>query len=102
MAEFLLELYSEEIPPKLQIEARIQLKEFIEKSFKENDIKYKELSIYSSPCRLTLQIEGLEEKIQISAKEIKGPKVGSPEQVIQGFIKAKNVSEKDLIEKDYS
>ena len=43
MAELLLELYSEEIPPQLQIGARTQLKEFIESSFKENEIKYKEV-----------------------------------------------------------
>ncbi len=39
MAELLLELYSEEIPPQLQIGARTQLKEFIENSFKENLLK---------------------------------------------------------------
>ena len=50
----LLELYSEEIPPQLQIGARNQLKEFFEKSFKEDNIKYKELLVYSSPTRLTL------------------------------------------------
>ncbi len=43
MAELLLELYSEEIPPQLQIGARTQLKEFIESSFKDNEIKYKEV-----------------------------------------------------------
>ena len=39
-------------------------------------------------------------KIKSEAKVIKGPKVGSPDQVIQGFLKAKNISKKDLIEKD--
>ena len=48
MAELLLELYSEEIPPQLQIGARTQLKEFIESSFKEHEIKYKDLLVYSS------------------------------------------------------
>ena len=100
MAELLLELYSEEIPPQLQIEARSQLKQFIENSFKENNLKYKDLTVYSSPTRLTLYAKNLSEKIQIDAKEIKGPKVGSPNQVLQGFIKAKSVSEKDLIEKE--
>ena len=100
MAELLLELYSEEIPPQLQIEARSQLKQFIENSFKENNLKYKDLTVYSSPTRLTLYAKNLSEKIQIDAKEIKGPKVGSPDQVLQGFIKAKSVSEKDLIEKE--
>ena len=100
MAELLLELYSEEIPPQLQIAARYQLKQFIENSFEEKNIKYKELSVYSSPTRLILFIKDLAEKIKTEAKEIKGPKVGSPDQVIQGFLKAKNVSQKDLIEKD--
>ena len=100
MTEFLLELYSEEIPPQLQISARTQLKQFIENTFKEENIKYKELSVYSSPTRLTLFIKDLSEKIEIDSKEIKGPKVGSPDQVIQGFIRAKKVSVKDLIEKD--
>ena len=100
MAELLLELYSEEIPPQLQIGARTQLKEFIESSFKENEIKYKEIIAYSSPTRLVLLANDIAENIKIAAKEIKGPKVGSPEKVIQGFVKAKNVSEQDLIEKD--
>ena len=100
MAELLLELYSEEIPPQLQIGARNQLKQFFEKSFEEESIKYKEILIYSSPTRLTLVAEGLAEKIKIESKEIKGPKVGSPDQILQGFIKAKNISQSDLIEKE--
>ena len=43
MAELLLELYSEEIPPQLQIEARSQIKQFVRNSLKENNIKYKEV-----------------------------------------------------------
>ncbi len=100
MAELLLELYSEEIPPQLQIAARSQIKQYIENSFKEDNINYKRLSVYSSPTRLTIFIKDLTEKIKIKTKEIKGPKVGSPDQVLQGFIRAKNVNEKDLIEKN--
>ena len=97
MAELLLELYSEEIPPQLQIGARNQLKQFFERSFEEESIKYKEILIYSSPTRLTLVAEGLAEKIKIESREIKGTKVGSPEQILQGFIKAKNISQSGLI-----
>ncbi len=100
MAELLLELYSEEIPPQLQIGARTQLKEFIESAFKDNEIKYKELLVFSSPTRLVLLANDIAENIKVAAKEIKGPKIGSPDQVIQGFVKAKKVSEQDLIEKD--
>jgi len=100
MAELLLELYSEEIPPQLQIGARNQLKQFFERSLEEENIKYKELLIYSSPTRLALVAKGLAEKIKIESKEIKGPKVGSPDQILQGFIKAKNISQNNLIEKE--
>ena len=100
MAELLLELYSEEIPPQLQIAARSQIKQSIENSFEEDSINYKELLVYSSPTRLMVFIKSLPEKIKIEAKEIKGPKVGSPDQVLRGFIKAKNANEKDLVEKD--
>ena len=100
MSEFLLELYSEEIPPQLQISARKQLKQLLERSLEEEGIKYKECSEFSSPTRLSLLIKGLPEKIKIKAKEIKGPKVGVPENILQGFIKAKNVFQKDLFEKE--
>ena len=79
MAELLLELYSEEIPPQLQIAARSQIKQFFENSFNEANIEYKELSVYSSPTRLTIFTKDLTENIKIEAKENKGPKVGSPE-----------------------
>ena len=94
MSEFLLELYSEEIPPQLQINARTQLKQELEKSFEEEGIEYKNFVEYSSPTRLSIYIKGIPEKIKIKSKEIKGPKVGVPETILQGFAKSRNVSEK--------
>ena len=82
MAELLLELYSEEIPPQLQIAARTQLKEFIESSFKDNEIKYKELLVFSCPTRLVLLANDIAENIKVAAKEIKGPKIGSPDKAV--------------------
>ena len=99
MSEFLLELYSEEIPPQLQINARIQLKEQFEKSFKEEGIQYKDCSEYSSPTRLTIYIKGISENVRTKSKEVRGPKTGVPENIIQSFIKSHNVSEKDLFKK---
>ena len=99
MAELLLELYSEEVPPQLQIAARSQIKHFFENTLKEENIKYKELKVFSSPTRLTLLINNLAEKIKTEAKEIKGPKVGSPHQVIQGFYKPKMFLRKTLLKK---
>ena len=100
MAELLLELYSEEIPPNLQISARNQLKILIETELKKKGIKFKDIQVYSTPTRLSLICRDLPEKIKINAKEIKGPKVNSPVNILEGFAKAKNVSKKDLFEKD--
>ena len=84
MSEFLLELYSEEIPPLLQINARNQLKQFIEKSFKDEGINYKGCLEYSSPTRLSIHVKGLTEKIKIKPNEIRGPKVGVENNVLEG------------------
>ena len=100
MTEFLLELYSEEIPPKLQINARTQLKQQLETTLKNEGVHFKECLAYSSPTRLCLHIIGIPEKIKIKEKEVKGPKTGVSENIIQGFIKSHNISDKDLFKKE--
>ena len=100
MSEFLLELYSEEIPPQLQINARTQLKQQLEKSLEEEGIQYKDCLEYSSPTRLSIYIIGIPEKIKIKSKEIKGPKVGVPENILQGFARSHDVAEKNLFKKE--
>ena len=100
MTEFLLELYSEEIPPLLQINARRELKEKLEKAFEEENIKYKEILEFSTPTRLTILINGIPEKIQLPAKEIKGPKLGVSDSILSSFMKAQNVSRKEVFEKE--
>ena len=100
MSELLLELYSEEIPPKLQINARNELYTNIKKSFDDEGITFKEIKFYSSPTRLTLFIKDIPEKIKNLAKEIKGPKVGVIEDILNSFIRAHGASKKDIYEKD--
>ena len=100
MAELLLELYSEEIPPQLQINARNQLKILIESSFREKGIKFKNIEVFSTPTRLTLFASEIPESIKITSQEIRGPKVGSSDKILEGFAKAKSLSIKDLFEKN--
>ena len=100
MSEFLLELYSEEIPPQLQIDARKNLEISLEKSFKEELLKYSSIKILSSPTRLTILIKDIPEEINIPPKEIRGPKVGVPENILNSFIKAQNVSKKEITKKE--
>ena len=99
MSEFLLELYSEEIPPHLQINARNQLKQFMEKSLKNEGVNYKACLEYSSPTRLSIYIKGLPDNIKIKPNEIRGPKVGVENNILEGFMKSRNVSAKDLFKK---
>ena len=99
MAEFLLELYSEEIPHGLQISAREEIKKNLLKSLEEEKIKYKSAEVYSTPTRLTLLIHDLPSEIKIEAKEIKGPKIGVPENIIEGFMRSHQILKKDIFEK---
>jgi len=99
MAEFLLELYSEEIPHGLQINAREELKKNLLKSLEDESIKYKSAEVYSTPTRLALLIRDLPTEIKINAKEIRGPKVGVPENIIEGFMRFHQITKKDLLEK---
>ena len=100
MSELLLELYSEEIPPKLQTSARKELKERIEKSLKEENIEYKSISSLSSPTRLTIIVKNIPLKINIPSKEIKGPKIGVIDDVLNSFIRSQNASKKEIFEKE--
>ena len=77
------------------------VKILIKKSLEENNIKYGNLQIYSSPTRLTLYINDLPNEIKIKAQEIKGPKVGAPENILDSFARAKEVSKKELFEKTF-
>tara|TARA_B100000767_G_scaffold161474_1_gene151550 strand:+ start:275 stop:2341 length:2067 start_codon:yes stop_codon:yes gene_type:complete len=99
MAEFLLELYSEEIPHGLQISAREEIKKNLLKALEEESIKYKSAEVYSTPTRLTLLIRDLPSENKIEAKEVRGPKVGVPENIIEGFMKSHQIIKKDLFEK---
>jgi len=100
MSEFLLELYSEEIPPRLQINARRELEILIKKGLNEESLKFKSIISYSSPTRLTILIKEIPEKIKIPSKEIKGPKVGVLDDILNSFLRSHNASKKDVYEKE--
>ena len=64
MSEFFLELFSEEIPPKLQINTRKNLYENLKKFFEENEILIKvKLNVYSTPNRLIVYIDKITKQI---------------------------------------
>ncbi len=100
MSEFLLELYSEEIPPRLQINARKELETFIKKGLNEESLKFKSIISYSSPTILAILIKEIPEKIQIPSKEIKGPKVGVLDDILNSFLRSHNTTKNDVYEKE--
>lgn len=99
MSHFLLELYSEEIPHGLQIDTRQNIEVLFNKKLTEYNIAFKKFSVFSTPTRLCVSIEGLPSTLSVPSKEIKGPKVGSPEQALAGFLKSNQSEQKDVFEK---
>ena len=99
MSELLIELFSEEMPPNLQINARNQFKKFFGEALLSLSLKYKSFEVYSTPTRLTATISGLPSKIKILPTEIKGPKLGVPQSVVESFAKSKNIKLSDLYKK---
>ena len=99
MAEFFLELFSEEIPSGLQKNFREELLEEFQKIFLKSSIKSKKSFSLSTPNRLIIVFEGLDKEVKILSEEIKGPKVGAPEQALEGFVKSNKIEQNDLFKK---
>ena len=99
MSEYILELYSEEVPPSLQVSAKSQLEEYLSKELTSVGVKFKKLQLFSTPTRLTVFITGLSKKIKIPELEIRGPKEGVENTIVENFAKSKNVNIQNLYKK---
>ena len=97
MSEFLLELFSEEIPSNLQKKLRDDLLENFQKSFNEKSIEFKNSFSKSTPNRAVIVFEGLKKETIIKSEEIKGPNIKAPEKATEGFLRSNNITKKDLI-----
>ncbi|MDC3334048.1 glycine--tRNA ligase subunit beta [Candidatus Pelagibacter sp.] len=96
MSEFFLELFSEEIPSSLQKSLREELLNSFIKEFNEKSISFKKSSSFSTPNRLVILFEGLQNQLTLKSEEIKGPNVKAPEVALEGFIRSNNIYKKDL------
>ena len=99
MAEFFLELFSEEIPAGLQKNLRENLLEDFQEFFSEKSIKSKNNFSLSTPNRLIIVFEDLDKQIKILSEEIKGPNINAPEQALEGFMRSNKIEKKDLFKK---
>ncbi|HLL27960.1 MAG TPA: glycine--tRNA ligase subunit beta [Xanthobacteraceae bacterium] len=96
MPDLLLELYSEEIPARMQAVAQENLKKLVTDMLVDAGLAYEGAKAFSSPRRLALAVHGLPLRQPDLREEKKGPRVGAPDGAIQGFLKSaglKSISE---------
>ncbi|MCZ8375929.1 MAG: glycine--tRNA ligase subunit beta [Beijerinckiaceae bacterium] len=88
MPDLLFELFSEEIPARMQKQASEDLKRLVTNALVEAGVTYEGAQAYATPRRLALHVVGLPARQPDTREERKGPRVGSPEGAIQGFLKS--------------
>ncbi|MEH6694171.1 MAG: glycine--tRNA ligase subunit beta [Hyphomonas sp.] len=98
MSDLLLEIFSEEIPARMQAKAEADLGKALGEALKAAGLGFGALETASGPRRLSVHVTGLPVKSADVAEERKGPKVGSPEQAIAGFLKGAGLTSIDQAE----
>jgi glycyl-tRNA synthetase beta chain len=100
MPELLLELFSEEIPARMQGRAAEDLRRLVTDGLKAQGLEAGEAKAFATPRRLTLVVEGVPAKSPDISEERKGPRVNAPEQAIAGFVKSaglKSIREAEIV-----
>ena len=88
MADLLLELFSEEIPARMQKRASEDLQKLVTDALAKEEVFGEGARAFATPRRLTLAISGLPARQQDRKEERKGPRVGAPEKAMEGFLKS--------------
>ncbi len=92
MPDFLLELFSEEIPARMQVAAAKDLERLVVGGLSDRGLLFEGAKSFSGPRRLTLAIAGLPAKQPDTREERKGPRVGAPEKALEGFLRSAGVT----------
>src|ERR1041384_6068317 len=92
MAELLLELFTEEIPARMQGRAAEDLRHLVVEKLAAAGLSHERAAAYVTPRRLALVLDGLPSAQQDTAEERRGPRVGAPEQAVQGFLKSAGIA----------
>jgi glycyl-tRNA synthetase beta chain len=88
MAELLLELFSEEIPARMQNRAAEDLARLLGDGLKATGLSFDTVRSFATPRRLAVVVDGLPARSPDVSEEKKGPRVGAPDAAIQGFLKS--------------
>ncbi|MBR2658039.1 MAG: glycine--tRNA ligase subunit beta [Loktanella sp.] len=97
MPDLLIELFSEEIPARMQARAADDLKKLVTDGLVEAGLTYAGAAAFATPRRLTLAIDGLTGESRAVREERKGPKVGAPDAAIDGFLRGAGIT-RDALE----
>jgi glycyl-tRNA synthetase beta chain len=88
MPDLLFELFSEEIPARMQARAAEDLRKAVTGRLVDAGLPYDGAKAFVTPCRLALAVQGVPVRQPDRREEKKGPRVGAPEQAVAGFLKA--------------
>ena len=100
MPQLLLELFSEEIPARMQAGAARDLERMAAERLKAAGLAYDALITFAGPRRLTLVVEGLPAATPDREEELKGPKTSAPDQALEGFLRKTGLTREQLTERD--
>ena len=88
MPDLLIELFSEEIPARMQARAREDLRKLVTDGLVEAGLTYASAGAFSTPRRLVLSVEGLTSESRPVREERKGPSTSAPAQAVEGFLRS--------------
>src|SRR5689334_3978910 len=100
MPQLLLELFSEEIPARMQAQAAKDLERMARERLAAEGLLPEALTTFAGPRRLTLVAEGLPAAQADRHEERKGPRTNAPAQAIEGFLRSAGIAREALVEKD--
>jgi glycyl-tRNA synthetase beta chain len=100
MADFLLELLSEEIPARMQAGARNALARLFAECASDAGLATGAVDVHSTPRRLVLIARDVAEAAEASREELKGPRASAPSQALEGFLRKTGLTRDQLEERD--
>lgn len=100
MPDLLIELFSEEIPARMQKRASEDLQRLVTDGLVEAGLTYAHAKAFATPRRLTLAVEGVLAASPATREERKGPRTDAPEKALEGFLRSTGLSKDDLEARD--
>jgi glycyl-tRNA synthetase beta chain len=100
MPQLLLELFSEEIPARMQADAARDLERMARERLKAAGFAPEAMRSFAGPRRLTLVVDDLPAAQADRSEERKGPRVGAPDAAIDGFLRSTGLAREQLVERD--